>query len=60
MENKMHREEVLDYIRTAKPSDLLQILDALIDPVSDYLGCAVGIEDDRHNVLMQIQKDEQK
>ena len=56
----MNREEVLDYIRTAKPSDLLQILDALIDPVSDYLGCAVGIEDDRHNVLMQILKDDQE
>ena len=54
------RQQVLDYIRTAKPSDLLQILDALIDPVSDYLGCAVGIEDDRSAMLMQILKDEQK
>ena len=55
----MNREEVLDYIRTAKPSDLLQILDALIDPVSDYLGCAVGIEDDRSAMLKQILMDEQ-
>ena len=53
------REDVLDYISTkAQPGDLLQILDALIDPVSSYLGCATGIENDRHAVLMQIQADE--
>jgi len=58
-EKEMSRDEVLAYIRTkAQPSDLLQIFDAIIEPVSNYIGCATGIEDDRHNVLMQIQADE--
>ena len=53
------RDQVLEYIRTqAKPDDLLQILDALIDPVSNYVGSAAWIEDARHNVLMQIMEDE--
>ena len=55
---KLDRDDVIDFIQTAKPEDLLHILDSLIEPVANYLGCATGIEDDRHKVLMQIVENE--
>lgn len=55
---KVTRDDVLEYISTAKPSDLLQILDELVEPVANYLGCATGIEDDKVRVLRQIENDE--
>jgi len=50
----LNRDQVIDFILTAKPDDLLHIMDALIGPVSSYIGCATGIEDDRHALLLQI------
>ena len=58
--NEMHRDKVITYIQTCSPSDLLQILDAMIEPVSNYVGHATGIEDTRHEVLLQIQEDEKE
>jgi hypothetical protein len=54
----LNRDQVIDFILKAKPNDLLHIIDALIDPVASYIGCATGIEDDRHAVLMQILESE--
>ena len=55
---KLDRDDVIDFIQTASASDLLQILDSLIDPVSNLVGMATGIEDDRHNVFMLVQAEE--
>jgi hypothetical protein len=54
------RDQVEEYLRTAKPSDIPQVLDVLVDVVSDYMGCAIGLEDDRHAMLLQIQSEEMK
>ena len=55
----MSRDELIGkFINNGTPDDLLQILDALINPVSNYVGHATGIEDTRHDVLLQIQEDE--
>jgi hypothetical protein len=54
------RDELIEkFITNGTPDDCLQILDALIEPVSNYLGLCPGIEGDRHKLLLQIQKDEQ-
>ena len=54
----MKRDQVIEYISTCNPSDLLQLLDAMIDPVAEYIGAATGIENDRHAVLLQLCEDE--
>ena len=56
----LDRDEVLEYIRKSKPSDLLQILDAAADATADYLGFAQGVESDRHEVLLQLEHDEKE
>ena len=54
----MTRDQVIEYIQHASPSDILQILDAMIEPVSSYLGCADGLENTKHDLLLQIMADE--
>jgi hypothetical protein len=53
------RDELIEkFITNGTPDDCLQILDALIEPVASYVGHVTGIEDTRHEVLLQIQEDE--
>ena len=54
----MNRDDVIEYIKTSSPSDLMQILDAVVDAVSSVTGCATGCENDRHDLLLQIQSEE--
>ena len=51
-------DDVLEFLERASPCDILQILDGLIDPVSNYIGTAKGIEETRHEVLLQVLEDE--
>jgi hypothetical protein len=52
------REQVIEYIKTCSHEDRLHIVDALVEPVASYLGCADGLENTKHNLLMQILSDE--
>lgn len=55
------KPEIIFYIKNqANPNDIAEILDALINPVSSYIGCATGIEDDLHQIKMQIAYDNMK
>ena len=52
------RNDVCNYIEHCKASDLLHIMDSVTERMASELGAAIGCEDDRHALLVQVQSEE--